>query len=56
MYFFGYGNFVSTAATVGFNFSRHIAWTFVKRNVVLPLDWSLTSDISTTTEHNRRRH
>jgi hypothetical protein len=24
MYFFGYGNFVSTAATVGFNFSRHI--------------------------------
>jgi hypothetical protein len=24
MYFFGYGNFVSTAATVGFSFSRHI--------------------------------
>jgi hypothetical protein len=25
MYFFGYGNFVSTAGKVGFNFGRHVA-------------------------------
>ena len=24
MYFFGYGNFISTAATVGVNVSRHL--------------------------------
>jgi hypothetical protein len=25
MYFFGYGNFVSTAGKVGFNFGRHVS-------------------------------